>query len=118
MMQLMANCCELCTHSLAHPCSDYISCRTMGPLCHSKPECRVEFETEIDRIMFGDSGLRINIGMSTCGLAAGAQQIYNAIVAEIKNLGINAALFILVGAVVGWGFSLFWRATGRTGGAG
>jgi NADH:ubiquinone oxidoreductase subunit F (NADH-binding)/(2Fe-2S) ferredoxin len=88
----MANCCDLCTHSPSHPCPDYIPCRTTGPLCHSSEACRAAVETEIDRITYGDTGLRINVGMSTCGLAAGAQQVYEAIEAELKQQGLAAKL--------------------------
>lgn len=44
-----------------------------------------------DRVRPGlelEQGARIVVGLGTCGLAAGAQQVYDAMAAEIKNLGL------------------------------
>ena len=35
-----------------------------------------------------EKGARIVVGLGTCGMAAGAQQVYDAMEAEIKNLGL------------------------------
>lgn len=91
-MQLMDKCCELCTHTLANPCPDYIPCRTQGPLCHSNNECKAKIEAEMDRITYGESGLRINVGVASCGLAAGAQEVYNVFRAEIDKRDLKAKL--------------------------
>jgi len=91
-MQLMGKCCELCTHTLTNPCRDYILCRTQGPLCHSNEECKAKIAAEMDRITYGESGLRINVGMSSCGLAAGAQGVYDAFRAEIDKRDLKAKL--------------------------
>jgi NADH:ubiquinone oxidoreductase subunit F (NADH-binding)/NAD-dependent dihydropyrimidine dehydrogenase PreA subunit/(2Fe-2S) ferredoxin len=88
----MANCCDLCTHSPAHPCIDYIPCRTAGPLCHASEECKIALENAIDRTTYGDTGLRITVGMSACGLAAGAQQVYDTFETEITKQELSAKL--------------------------
>lgn len=91
-MNLMGKCCDLCTHALSTPCPDYILCRTQGPLCHSNEACKAEMAAEIDRVTYGDSGLRINIGMSSCGMAAGAQEVHDAFKAEIDKQDLKAKL--------------------------
>lgn len=91
-MQFMDNCCDQCTHSLTKPCPDYILCRTRGPICHTSEECKEKIRAAINKVTYGEGDLRINVGMSTCGLAAGAQEIYDALKAEIEKRGLTAKL--------------------------
>ncbi|RLI46529.1 hypothetical protein DRO61_09110, partial [Candidatus Bathyarchaeota archaeon] len=91
-MHLMGKCCELCTHTLVNPCIDYIPCRTQGPLCHSNDECKAKIVAELDKITYGENGLRINVGMSSCGLATGAQEVYDTFRAEIDKHDLKAKL--------------------------
>lgn len=88
----MDKCCSQCFHSPEKPCQDYVACKTSGPLCHSSEECKTKISTAIDKMIYGDHGLRINVGMSTCGLATGAQEVYDALESEIKNRGLDAKL--------------------------
>lgn len=50
-------------------------------------------------LIYGESGVRINVGMSTCGLAAGAKPVYNAFLqavgdrAKVVNVGCIGACF-------------------------
>jgi NADH:ubiquinone oxidoreductase subunit F (NADH-binding)/(2Fe-2S) ferredoxin/NAD-dependent dihydropyrimidine dehydrogenase PreA subunit len=44
----------------------------------------------LDESFFGDNEIRINVGMSTCGLAAGAKPVYDAFVDEASLLKIRA----------------------------
>jgi NADH:ubiquinone oxidoreductase subunit F (NADH-binding)/(2Fe-2S) ferredoxin len=55
-------------------------------------------ENAIDQIRYGDTGLRITVGMSTCGLAAGAQQVYDALETEIQKQELSAKL-VRVGCI-------------------
>ncbi|MCW4040525.1 MAG: CCxxC motif-containing NuoF prefix domain-containing protein [Candidatus Bathyarchaeota archaeon] len=88
----MATCCELCTHSNIQPCSNYILCRTTGPVCHTQKECNLARQDAVSWNLFGETGLRITVGMSTCGLAAGGQQVYVAFETELKKLELPAKL--------------------------
>jgi NADH-quinone oxidoreductase subunit F len=45
-----------------------------------------------DRIIYGKSGLRINVGVSTCGLASGAQYVYDALKAEVEKRKLKVKL--------------------------
>jgi NADH:ubiquinone oxidoreductase subunit F (NADH-binding)/(2Fe-2S) ferredoxin len=91
-MRLMDNCCDQCTHSAATPCPDYLRCRTTGPLCHESDACKEHIADAITRVTYGDGDLRITVGMSTCGLAAGAQAVYDAVHALIQARGLPAKL--------------------------
>lgn len=91
-MLFMDICCDQCTHSLHKPCPDYILCKTRGPLCHTSEDCREKIRGAINKVIYGEGDLRINIGMSTCGLAAGAQDIYDALKVEIEKRGLTTKL--------------------------
>ncbi len=41
-------------------------------------------------LLYGEDGIRINVGMSTCGLAAGANPVYTAFKQAVAGLGVNA----------------------------
>ena len=83
---------------MIQPCNNYILCRTTGPLCHTHKECKLIRQTAINRTLYGDSDLRIAVGMSTCGLAAGGQQVHDAIKTELKKLELPAKL-VRVGCI-------------------
>jgi len=78
-VRLSDPCCNLCTHSEETPCKDYIVCRASGPLCHEDEACRQKIKAANDGIINGCSDLVVKIGMSTCGLAAGSQAVYEAL---------------------------------------
>jgi NADH-quinone oxidoreductase subunit F len=61
-------------------------------LCHSSEDCKAKIQKTIDRIVNGENGLRVNVGMSTCGLATGAQEVYDALEAENTKRGLGAKL--------------------------
>lgn len=46
-----------------------------------------------------EKGSRIVVGLGTCGMAAGAQQVYDAMEAEIKNLGLTDVSLEATGCV-------------------
>ena len=92
MNGLMDPCCEKCTHSVAMRCRDYVTCRTSGPLCHESKECSTKIRESIENTLFGPNDVRISIGMSTCGLASGAQAVYDKIAEELAKRSITAKL--------------------------
>ncbi|MHA1712296.1 MAG: NADH-ubiquinone oxidoreductase-F iron-sulfur binding region domain-containing protein [Candidatus Freyarchaeota archaeon] len=89
---LMEKCCEKCTHSALNPCRNYITCMVNGPLCHESVECKEKRVKRIDEIKYGRQGLRITVGMASCGLAVGAREVYKAIEAEVKERGLKATV--------------------------
>jgi NADH-quinone oxidoreductase subunit F len=88
----MQICCERCTHDSENPCPDYIQCRTEGPLCHKDENCREKILGMQDEIMYGQEGLRVSVGTSTCGLACGAQVVYEALEEELREVAPAAKL--------------------------
>ncbi|HUV34961.1 MAG TPA: NADH-quinone oxidoreductase subunit NuoF [Candidatus Desulfaltia sp.] len=84
-MNLMDKCCEKCTHTADEPCPDFIACRTRGPLCHSDDECRARKLAAVEETLYGKGGLRVTVGTSTCGLASGAQTVYDALKKELSK---------------------------------
>lgn len=91
-MSLVDRCCGKCIHSLETPCPDFITCRTEGPLCHDDKECHEKILGLKDKILYGEDGLRVSVGTSTCGLAAGAQAVYGALRAELARVAPAAKL--------------------------
>jgi NADH:ubiquinone oxidoreductase subunit F (NADH-binding)/(2Fe-2S) ferredoxin len=92
MNGLMETCCEKCTHTSKVPCRDYLTCRTTGPLCHDDQECSTKIRKAIDQTHYGPQGIRISVGMSTCGLASGAQAVYDEIDKELTKRNVDAKL--------------------------
>ena len=89
-MSLMERCCEKCTHAPETPCRNYVACRSSGPLCHDDEACRARIAKAREKTINGSCGLIVKIGMSTCGLAAGAQETYVAIQREFVYRGVPA----------------------------
>jgi len=52
-------------------------------------EYAIEVPSE-DSVLFGDGDLRVNVGMSTCGLAAGAGPVYSEIKNQLALRGVKA----------------------------
>ncbi len=86
----MDRCCSECTHSPENPCPNYVVCRLEGPLCHESKECREKRQRRIEELRYGRGGLRINVGMGSCGLAAGAREVFEAFRREVARRGIDA----------------------------
>jgi len=89
---LMEPCCEHCTHTVETPCRDYILCRIKGPLCHSSDECAAKFGVAVEETLYGSEGIRVSVGMSTCGLASGAQAVYDSLRGELTLRNLDAKL--------------------------
>jgi NADH-quinone oxidoreductase subunit F len=91
-MKLMEHCCEKCTHTSDNPCKDYVKCRTEGPLCHDDPSCKSKITEAREQRIQGNNEISIRIGMSTCGLAAGSKEVYEALNKELNSRGVSADL--------------------------
>lgn len=86
-------CCEECWHSKENPCNSFIRCCTEGPLCHFDAECAEKFKALNKKLTYQEHDVPIIwIGMGTCGLAAGAKKVEEAIRAELSKLNITAQI--------------------------
>ena len=91
MKQFIDICCDECWHSPEKPCEQFITCCTEGPLCHTNPDCEKKFKELNDKLTYRKHEKPlIIIGKGTCGLAAGAQKVEDAIRAELSKLNIDA----------------------------
>ncbi len=91
MKSLLEPCCHLCTHSPEHPCVDFIICLKTGPLCHDSKSCQQEKEKQ--KLCVNEEAedvVYVTIGMASCGLAAGAQKVYNFFQRQLKRRGYQA----------------------------
>ncbi|MCF3653476.1 MAG: 4Fe-4S binding protein [Aigarchaeota archaeon] len=87
---LMDPCCDYCLHSRDNPCAKYVVCRMRGPFCHRSVECREKRQRRIREVLYGSQGVRINIGASSCGLAAGAERVLEAVKDGLRSMGVEA----------------------------
>jgi len=84
-------CCNECWHSAEKPCDLFVSCCTEGPLCHHDKECTDKIALLNRKLKYQEHDVPIIfIGMGTCGLAAGAQKVEEAIISELKKFNITA----------------------------
>ncbi|MEM2755770.1 MAG: NADH-quinone oxidoreductase subunit NuoF [Candidatus Bathyarchaeia archaeon] len=91
-LSLMDACCSQCNHKIERPCKDYITCRVNGPLCHKDVECKERRLRRISEIRNGKGGVKITVGMGSCGLAVGAGEVYHAIKKEVKQRGLEVSI--------------------------
>ncbi len=91
---LLDKCCDKCKHSLNYPCKKYIACRTRGPLCHADEECREKVRKRLHELEYGKYGFKIKVPMTSCTIAAGAKEVYNAVIESLKLLKVNADVTI------------------------
>jgi len=91
-VNLMEKCCDQCTHNKDAPCPDYVSCRTRGPICHSSDECRSKKLASVEETLYGENGLRVTVGTSTCGLASGAKAVLDALEKKLSEKAPRAKL--------------------------
>ncbi|MCX6160005.1 MAG: CCxxC motif-containing NuoF prefix domain-containing protein, partial [Ignavibacteriae bacterium] len=86
-------CCSECWHTYKKPCNQFVKCCTEGPLCHHNTECAKKFKDLNNILTYKIHDLPvIIIGKGTCGLAAGAQKVEDAIRAELAKLNIKAQI--------------------------
>jgi NADH:ubiquinone oxidoreductase subunit F (NADH-binding)/Pyruvate/2-oxoacid:ferredoxin oxidoreductase delta subunit len=95
MKNFLDHCCDECWHSSEKQCELFVRCCTEGPLCHHDTECEDKFRKLNNRLNYIEHDLPIIfIGMGTCGLAAGAQKVEEAIRAELHKHSIKAQIEI------------------------
>ncbi len=91
MRNLMDACCQRCTHTPASPCSEYLLCRTEGPLCHESKECRQQRKVFIDEVTIPADypGRQIIVCGGTGCTSSGAANLVDLLNQEIlaHNLG-------------------------------
>lgn len=87
---LLDACCEHCTHTLQTPCAMYVECRTEGPLCHDSDECKKLIAEREKKVLGAYDIPRIAIGMGTCGIAAGAKRVKEAIEEALRQMDVTA----------------------------
>ncbi len=86
-------CCKECWHSPEKPCDQFVRCCTEGPLCHHNTDCEKKFRDLNKKLRYEEHDVPIIIiGKGTCGLAAGAQKVEDAIRAELSKLNIKAKI--------------------------
>lgn len=93
MYKLLEPCCSECWHSAEKPCPDVIDCIVDGPRCHTSEKCAA-LRRERLAVASGERLERttIRIGMGTCGMASGAQEVYDAFASEIAAQELDADL--------------------------
>ncbi len=93
MKSFIEHCCDECWHSSENPCDLFIRCCTEGPLCHHDEACKDKYKHFGEQLRYSEHDVPlIFIGMGTCGLAAGAQKVEEAIKAELLKLNIKAKI--------------------------
>ena len=93
MNSFFEKCCDECWHSSERPCEMFVQCCTEGPLCHHSEECERKRKSLNKKLRYEENDVPvIFIGMGTCGLAAGAPKVEEAIKAELLKLNIEAII--------------------------
>ncbi len=93
MKTLIEVCCKECWHTPEKPCDKFVRCCTEGPLCHHDAVCEKKIKDLNKQLRYEEHDLPIIIiGKGTCGLAAGAQKVEDAIRAELSKLNIKAQI--------------------------
>ena len=86
-------CCDKCWHTKENPCDKFVVCCLEGPLCHSDTDCKNKFTTLKEGLLFErHEEPLIIIGMGTCGLASGAQKVFNRFAELLKLKNITAQI--------------------------
>ncbi len=93
MNTFMEKCCSECWHTPENQCQHFIQCCTEGPLCHHSEECSAKIKKLNAQLLFKEHELPvIFIGAGTCGLAAGAGKVEEAIKLELAKNNIEAQI--------------------------
>jgi NADH:ubiquinone oxidoreductase subunit F (NADH-binding)/Pyruvate/2-oxoacid:ferredoxin oxidoreductase delta subunit len=72
---LIAACCDRCTHRPGNPCRDLIRCLAEGPICHSDDACAKTRQARMANARRGGQGTLIFVGAGTCGRANGSTKV-------------------------------------------
>ncbi len=93
MNSFLEKCCDECWHSEEKKCDVFVRCCVEGPLCHHDDNCKKKFQDLNNRLNYITHETPIIfIGMGTCGLAAGARKVEEAIKAELTKHNIDARI--------------------------
>ena len=93
MFTLFSPCCEKCTHTQDNPCKDLIECALRGPLCHDSQSCHEKKQNRLNFLNGEDPKYTyVYVGMGTCGMAAGAEKIYNYMSKQLEKREIPAVV--------------------------
>jgi len=101
MKSYLDKCCSQCTHSLLKPCKDYMKCiESSTPLCHKdSKECIEKWENlKSTQVFIKHENPIIFIGMGTCGLAAGAGEVFEKIKEKVNEKKLKVD-FMRVGCI-------------------
>ena len=80
-----------CWHSSDNPCQFFVDCVNKGQRCHQSDSSIEKVNLHKNKILFIDHKKPVVIvGMGTCGLANGAQKVFDAFKQELKVAGIDA----------------------------
>ncbi len=80
-----------CWHTPDNPCRFLVDCINKGPQCNQSTQITKEISQFKNELLLKDHTLPvIMVGMGTCGLANGAQGVYNALVEGLSERDINA----------------------------
>ena len=72
---LIAPCCDRCTHKPGSPCRDLIKCIAEGPVCHQDDACAKKRREHLADAKRGGQGTLIFVGAGTCGRANGSTKV-------------------------------------------
>ncbi len=93
MFTLFDPCCEKCTHTQDNPCKNLIECALGGPLCHDSKSCQEKKQNRLNFLNGKDPNYTyVYVGMGTCGMAAGAEKIYNYMTKQLEKREIPAVV--------------------------
>ncbi len=92
MGALLFKCCDKCAHFDGRPCRDFVRCRVAGPMCHDDPACQELRKAIVSRVRHEGAPARAIVGMGTCGVAAGAGEVLDALRTRLEETGIACAL--------------------------
>ena len=89
---LIAACCDRCTHRPGNPCRDLIRCLAEGPICHSDDACTKTRRERMANARRGGQGTLIFVGAGTCGRANGSTKVIARIYAFLQEHKIAAEI--------------------------
>jgi NADH:ubiquinone oxidoreductase subunit F (NADH-binding)/(2Fe-2S) ferredoxin len=80
-----------CWHSSTNPCKYFVTCVQNGPQCNQSAESKRRLDAFKKELLLEEHDRPvILVGMGTCGLANGAQKVFEAIKAELAARNIQA----------------------------
>ena len=80
-----------CWHSQENPCQFFVECINKGQRCHQTDSSAERVKKLKDELLLVEHEKPVVlIGMGTCGLANGAQKVYDTFEQDLKRRGIDA----------------------------